>query len=84
MKNETYNGYKNYETWNVALWINNEECLYRDLVEYVRRCRKHNHKPTYTGFIRFACLAFTDDGVSYHNSRISRRELTDVLFDGIE
>jgi len=24
-----YNGWKNYETWNVALWIDNEEPMYR-------------------------------------------------------
>jgi len=24
----SYNGWENYETWNVALWINNEEGLY--------------------------------------------------------
>lgn len=26
---ETYNGWANYETWNVALTVNNEDYLYR-------------------------------------------------------
>lgn len=26
----TYNGWKNWETWNVALWCDNEEGIYRD------------------------------------------------------
>lgn len=25
MKNETYNGYTNYETWNCALWLDNDQ-----------------------------------------------------------
>jgi hypothetical protein len=28
MKSESYNGWKNYQTWNVALWIGNNEELY--------------------------------------------------------
>lgn len=29
MTNETYNGYANYETWAVNLWLGNEESSYR-------------------------------------------------------
>jgi len=33
----SYNGYKNYETWNVVLWISNDEGFYniaKDCVDY--------------------------------------------------
>ncbi len=27
----SYNGWSNYETWNVSLWLNNDEGSYREL-----------------------------------------------------
>lgn len=32
-----YNGWSNYETWLVALWLDNEEDSYHDKQEIVRR-----------------------------------------------
>lgn len=29
MTNTTYNGWKNWATWNVALWLGNDEFLYK-------------------------------------------------------
>lgn len=32
-----YNGYDNWNTWNVALWINNDEYQYRQAFELVQK-----------------------------------------------
>ena len=31
-----YNGYENYETWNVCLWLANDEPMYRAAVAFAR------------------------------------------------
>ena len=35
-----YNGWKNYETWNVYLWVGNDEPLYRAMQEELRKVGK--------------------------------------------
>lgn len=32
-----YNGHKNWNHWNVSLWINNDEGLYRAAKNFIRR-----------------------------------------------
>lgn len=34
--NNTCNGWANYETWNVALWLNNNEGLYFGMLDAIR------------------------------------------------
>lgn len=33
---KTYNGYKNWQTWNIALWCGNDEGVYRLIREQGR------------------------------------------------
>ena len=34
-----YNGWKNYETWNIALWLNNDEGTYNYMLELAQEAR---------------------------------------------
>jgi hypothetical protein len=33
---KSYNGHKNYNHWNVALWLNNDEQLWQEMIHFVR------------------------------------------------
>ena len=56
MSEDGYNGWKNYETWLVALWLDNERETYEYWREEARRIRKD------------APRMATEWGVSHHEA----------------
>ena len=83
---ETYNGWKNRQTWNVSLWINNDEPLYRAAVEYVKERKAEGKTPTYSGFIRKEGLADerTPDNISYSGTRLDRKALDQMMLELVD
>ena len=49
----SYNGWTNWETWQILLWIDNEEYSYKEMRRFVRRNR-HSQSLTklIEGFVR--------------------------------
>ena len=43
-----YNGYTNYATWNVCLWVDNEYALYTEKVDSLRDLYKWSNKTEVT------------------------------------
>lgn len=77
----TYNGWKNRQTWNVALWIGNDESLYRGALAFVRN-RKEAKKPVrYRQFVEVEGLAGdkTPDGVAWDGKRLDYKALDAML-----
>jgi hypothetical protein len=79
--NETYNGWKNRATWNVALWVQNDESLYNMAIRYLEHCKKQNIRVRWGGFVVWAHLAGTKtpDGYGYHTEYLDTRRLTEML-----
>ena len=70
-----YNGHRSWNAWNVSLWINNDEGMYRRAVDLARRF----------GIVRAAKMLFeelegqkTPDGARYTSSAV-RSALREII-----
>jgi hypothetical protein len=77
----TYNGFKNYETWNVVLWINNDEGLYN----LARRCSSYDEFVDCMKDLGSEIGYQTPDGVAWNDSGIDRDSVNrDWIQDFVE
>ena len=84
----SYNGWTNYETWNVALWIDNDNYNYQ-LALMANDTHTNN---SYEGFLKYLknpnykhlnvdydYRNFTGDGVSWTDEKLDIEELDEVI-----
>ena len=67
----TYNGWANYETWNVALYIQNEYQWY----SVAREC------DSYKQFLRIIADDVTPDGVNMFGKELNIKELDEMILE---
>lgn len=71
MANKPYNGHKNWNHWNVSLWINNDEVLYNMARAHVRLYPgKLPAALKMVDDLRSAGLTHTPDGAPYSVSSV--------------
>ena len=72
MSDKTYNGWKNYQTWNVALWIQNDEGLYN----IAKECDDYGDFLDQSMGVRTGA---TPDGVMWNDPRLDMLELDSIF-----
>ena len=69
----SYNGYKNYETWNVVLWISNDEGLYHmaeDCADYEQ----------FRDMMLELDSLSTPDNVAWFDSKLDKQAINEACF----
>jgi hypothetical protein len=76
-----YNGWKNRQTWNVALWLGSDEYLYRAAVKFMEKRTHPKANNHYARFIKEQGLADerTGDKIKWLGSRLDYKALDDMM-----
>jgi hypothetical protein len=70
-----YNGWENYETWNVALWIQNDEGLY-DLARTL-----FDYQELVDVLYQEYGVKETKDGVKFNDPKVNVIQINSDVFD---
>ena len=80
MTDNTYNGWANYETWNVALWIGNDEGLYHEACDIARRHPRYPYQE-FIAHMEAVGYTRTEDGVKWIDPIIDESEMDEMIMD---
>jgi len=83
------NGYANYQTWNVALWMQNDEFLYNTAKACVEFC--DDNETPWDKFVRSMThgqigryLVETGDGVRWDDENIDVNRINEMMLEFVE
>ena len=76
MTDNTYNGYANYATWNVSLWIGNDEGLYETASNIARQGGTYGDV---AALLNECGSKKTPDGVSWTDTKIDGIEVNEMM-----
>jgi hypothetical protein len=79
MSDTTYNGWKNYDTWNISLWIANDEAIYKKAVGFMK-VNPDRDNP-YIGFLlqNYMTHLVTPDAVEWMSDTLDFPALNDMM-----
>jgi len=86
MTDTTYNGWTNYETWNVALWLDNDRYYYdlmmmqsvktfKDFLEKLQSPLRSNLDASWD------YKNFTGDNISWNDPKINIEEINEKIME---
>jgi len=72
IQDSNYNGWANYETWNVSLWIQNDQSIY----DAAKGCDDYSQLVE----MFYDCgVKETPDGVSFTDPKLNQIELNEMI-----
>lgn len=79
----SYNGHKNWNHWNVSLWINNDEMFYRQARQCIKATR--NREEAAKMFVKFMTMygmSKTPDGAPWTKTSV-RAAMVEMWEEGV-